>query len=150
MKNCFLLFCTSGSFPTFWDPGPLTCSIVSIHWASIMLNGIPIQSDHKICKKGKNSSSLLPSLVHSLHTFTENLCSNSVHTNLQVENFQTCKSAFGLLQSHLLVKSHQVVQKSDTHCHGHIPDKWVCFVYFIVQKVMEYNSAVFLFQAYAV
>ena len=43
---------------------------------------------------------------------------------------------------------YQLVHRSDTHCRGHIPDKWVCFVYLIVQKVMEYNSVVFLFQAY--
>ena len=45
-------------------------------------------------KRERTGSSLLCSLVPSLHTFTENLCSKFVTYKRSSWNFQTCKSAF--------------------------------------------------------
>ena len=56
----------------------VTCSHVPIHGASNTPSEIPIQSGHNTCKRERTGSSLLSSIVPSLQTFTENLCSRFV------------------------------------------------------------------------
>ena len=73
-----------------------------------------------MCRKGKNRQLL--TFLFPLHTFTESLYSKSV-TYIQTFKLETFKH----IKVHLHVQSHQLVHRSDTHCHGHIPDKWVFF-----------------------
>ena len=75
VKTCFFLICTPGSFqPTMAllpHPGILsyvTCGNVPIQRASIMLNGISIQSGHNTCKNGNNRQ-LLTLLSCSFTTY---------------------------------------------------------------------------------
>ena len=124
----------------------VTCSHVPIHWASITPNEIPIQSGHNTHKRERTGSSLLSSLVPSLDTFTENLCSKFVTYNIQTFKLKTFKH----VKVHLQVQSHQLVHRSDTHCRGHIQTSGCDFVYFTILNRMEYNSAGLLVQAYAV
>ena len=150
VKTCFLLFCTSGSFQQTMslDPHPVILVLSHLQWCSHTqgLNYTQWNSCWewpKYMEKEKEQAAPYSSLfflhyIHSLKICVVRL----LHTDRQVENFQTCKSAFAW--------SHQLVHRSDTHCLGHIPDKCMCFVYFTVQKCMEDNSAVFLFQTYAV
>ena len=76
----FWLFSTNhGCCPTSWDPGPLSLA------AMFPYAGPQLCSMEFLCrvaikhaKRERTGSSLLSSLVHSLHTFTEHLCSKSV------------------------------------------------------------------------
>ena len=74
----------------------VTCSHVPIHWASITSSEIPIKSGHNTCKKGKNRQllTLLSCFLHYIHSL-KTCVASLLHRNVQVENFQTCKSAFG-------------------------------------------------------
>ena len=76
----FWLFSTNhGSCPTFWDPGPLSLA------AMFPYTGPQLCSVEFLCRvaiihaeRERTGSSLLSSIVPSLHTFTENLCSKFV------------------------------------------------------------------------
>ena len=70
------LFSTNhGSCPTSWDPGPLSLAAMfpstgpQIHPVKFLFRVAIIEA-----KRERTGSSLLSSLVPSLHTFTENLC----------------------------------------------------------------------------
>ena len=75
----FWLFSTNhGSCPTFWDPGPLSLA------AMFPYTGPQLCSMEFLCrvaikhaKRERTGSTLLSSLVPSLDTFTEHLCSKS-------------------------------------------------------------------------
>ena len=95
LLHFWLFSMNHGSFPTSWDPGPLSLAAMFPYTRPQLCSMeflFRLAITH--AKMEITGRSLLASLFPSLHTFTENLCSKSVHTNLQVENFQACKSAF--------------------------------------------------------
>ena len=74
------LFSTNhGSCPTSWDPGPLSLAAMfpsmgpQLHSVKFLFRVAVIHT-----KRERTGSSLLSSLVPSLHTFTEDLCSKFV------------------------------------------------------------------------
>ena len=70
---------THVSCPTSWDPCPLSLAVMFPYTGPQLY---PMESLLRVAiihgKRERTGSSLLFSLVPSLHTFTENLCSKSV------------------------------------------------------------------------
>ena len=95
ISHSWLFSTNHGYCPTSWDAGSLSIAAMfpytrsQSHPMKFLFRVAIIHS--KMERTGSSFlSSLVPSYIHSLKTCVESL----LHTNIQVENFQTCKSTF--------------------------------------------------------
>ena len=101
VKTCFFLFRTLGSFqPTtalLLPPGiPVLSLAVMVPYTRLQLHQMKFLFRVAIihAKRERTGSSLLSSLVLSLHTSTEDLCSKFVPCKSSSIKLSTCKSTF--------------------------------------------------------